>query len=86
VRVQQDGGRVGIESRTGPDDGLAPVGGFPQPSVREADVGALVADPCGSLGALLGRELTRIGHRPDPDDLGELLANARHQRHDAVPE
>jgi hypothetical protein len=51
--------------------------------VLEAHLGELVEHPPSGALALLGWELPRVGHRPDGHQLGELLADLRHEVGDA---
>ena len=75
VGVQQHRGCVGARARSGADDGVAAVRGLRQPGVGEAEGGEVVEHPLRGPVALLGRELARVGDRPDGDQLGQLLAS-----------
>jgi hypothetical protein len=48
-------------------------------NVIEAELEELFENPLSGSGALLGRELTRIGHRPDGNELRQLVTGLRHQ-------
>ena len=62
----------------GSDDGLAPIGGLSKAYVGEPKLGKLPEDPLGGSSALLRRKLTGIGHRPNSNELPELVAGLRH--------
>ena len=84
VGVEQHGRGVRVGPGPRPDHrvGCRPAVSL-EVGVGEAELGELVEHPLGGPGALLGGELPRVGHRPDGDELGELLPRRTHQVGDA---
>ncbi len=84
VRVEQHGRASGPGPGPAAHDGVAAVGGLVQADVGEPFLAERVEHPVGCARALLRRELPGVGHRLDRDQLGQLLADARHQRADVL--
>jgi hypothetical protein len=83
VRVEQDGRRIRVRARPGPEHRLAPVRHLRQPAIGEADAGKSVPHPPRRPGAFFRRELAGVSHRPDRHQLGQLGPRLPHQARDA---
>jgi hypothetical protein len=72
VGVEQDGRAGGVRAGAGAYHRPRAVRARRRPQVVEADLGELPEHPGGCLGAVPRRDLPRVDHRPDRDQLGQF--------------